>query len=68
MVIWLVKKLLIKLLESHIWPKNNSETNKEEILREKYISQELRQNIIDDLRLKEKSYWSFKIDDHLRLI
>ena len=68
MVIWLVKKLLIKLLESHIWPKNNSETNKEEILREQYISQELRQNIIDDLRLKEKSYWSFKIDDHLRLI
>ena len=68
MVIWLVKKLLIKLVESKIWPKNNSETNKEEILREKYISQELRQNIIDDLRLKEKSYWSFKIDDHLRLI
>ena len=56
MVIWLVKKLLIKLVESKIWPKNNSETNKEEILREKYISQELRQNIIDDLRLKEESY------------
>ena len=34
-------------------PKNNSETNEEEILREKYISPELRQKIIDDLRLKE---------------
>ena len=68
MVIWLVKKLLIKLVESKIWPKNNSETNKEEILREKYISQELRQNIIDDLRLKEESCWSFKILDHLILV
>ena len=33
-------------------PKNNSETN-EEILRKKYISPELRQKIIDDLRLKK---------------
>ena len=32
--------------------KNNSETNKEK-LREKYISSEIRQKIIDDLRLKE---------------
>ena len=32
-------------------PQNNLETN-EEILREKYISLELRQKIIDDVRLK----------------
>ena len=36
-------------------PKNNSETNEEEILRERYISPELRQKIIDDLRLKEEN-------------
>ena len=36
-------------------PKNNSETNEEEILREKYISPEQRQQIIDDLRLKEEN-------------
>ena len=34
-------------------PNNNLETNKEEILRESYISPELRQKIIDDSRLKE---------------
>ena len=33
-------------------PQNNLETN-EEMLREKYISPELRQKIIADLRLKE---------------
>ena len=33
--------------------RNNSETNGEEILRERYLSPELRQKIIDDLRLKE---------------
>ena len=33
-------------------PHNNLKTNEEEILREKYISPELRQKIIDDLRLK----------------
>ena len=32
-------------------PKNNLEANKEEILRERYISLELRDKIIDDLRL-----------------
>ena len=37
-------------------PKNDSETKEEEIPREKYISQELRQKIIDDLRLKEENY------------
>ena len=36
-------------------PQNNSETNEEEILREKYKSPELRQKIIDDLRLKEEN-------------
>ena len=30
---------------------NNSEINKEEILRERYISLEQRQNVIDDLKL-----------------
>ena len=29
-------------------PKNNSETNEEEIIREKFISPELRQKTIDD--------------------
>ena len=33
-------------------PKNNSETNEEEILRERCISPEQRQNIMDELRLK----------------
>ena len=48
LVISLEIKLLIKLQES---PKNNSETNEEEILRERYISPEQRQKIIYDLRL-----------------
>ena len=34
-------------------PKNNSETNEEVTISEKYISPELRQKTIDDLRLKE---------------
>ena len=38
-------------------PKNNLETNKKEILRERYISPELRDKIIDDLRLKKNNYW-----------
>ena len=46
-------KLLMKLQVSHTLPQNNSETNEEEILREKYISPELRQKFLDDLRLKE---------------
>ena len=39
-------------------PKNNSERNtqEEEILREKYISPELRRKIIGDLRLKEGNF------------
>ena len=37
-------------------PKNNSEVNEEEILSERYISPELRQKVIDDLRLKEENY------------
>ena len=45
--------MLIKLQVSKTSPKNNSETNEEEILREKYISPELKQKMFDDLRLKE---------------
>ena len=37
-------------------PKSNSETNEEGILTEKYISPELRETIIDDLRLKEENF------------
>ena len=48
LVIWLEIKLLTKLQEP---PKNNSETNEEEIIRERYISPEQRQKIICDLRL-----------------
>ena len=40
-------------------PKNNLETNEEEILWEKFIPSELRQKIIADLRLKEENYWLF---------
>ena len=47
---------------SKTFPKNNSGTSEEEIPREKYISPELRQKIIDDLRLKEENYWWFKIN------
>ena len=36
--------------------KNNSETNEEKMLGEKYISPELRQKFIDDLRLKEETF------------
>ena len=34
-------------------PKNNSETNEEETLRERFVPPELGYKIIDDLRLKE---------------
>ena len=44
---------------SKFFPKNNSETNEEEILREKYIAPELKQYIIDDIRLKGENFkWS----------
>ena len=43
-------------------PKTNTEMNKEETLRERYISPELRQKIIDDLRLKDENYWCSAID------
>ena len=36
--------------------RNNSKTNEEEILRERFIPLELRYKIIDDLRLKEENY------------
>ena len=48
---------MIKLQVSKTSPQNNSETNEEKILRESYISPELKNEIIDDLRLKEESYW-----------
>ena len=35
--------------------KNNLKINEEELLREKYVSPDVRQKIIDDLRLKEKN-------------
>ena len=35
--------------------------SEEEVLREKYISPELRQKIIDALRLKEENVWWLKI-------
>ena len=53
-VISLEIKLLIKVQESQNFSKNNSETNKEGILRERYIPTELNRKIIDDLRLKEE--------------
>ena len=37
-------------------PKNNLEMNEEETIKEKYISPELRQKIIDDLKLKEENF------------
>ena len=48
-----------------IWktpPKNNSETNEEDLLREGFISSKLSCKIIDDLRLKEENYWLSKIN------
>ena len=42
-------------------PKNNSETNEEEILRERFMPSELRHKITDDLRLRKNI-------DYLRLI
>ena len=38
------------------------EANEEKILREEYIPPELRQKIIDGLRLKEENYWWSKIN------
>ena len=43
-------------------PQNNSETNEKEILRERYISPELRHKIIVDLRLKIDNYWRLNIN------
>ena len=40
---------------SKLYPKSNSETNEDQIPREKHISPKLGRTIIDDLRLKEKS-------------
>ena len=38
------------------------EANEEKILKEEYIPPELRQKIIDGLRLKEENYWWSKIN------
>ena len=54
--------MLIKLQVLKNSPQNNSETNEEKILREKFILPELRHKIIDDLRLKAKSCWWSKIN------
>ena len=43
-------------------PQSNSETNEKEILRERSIPSELWHKIIDDLRLKEETYWWSKIN------
>ena len=45
---------ITKAIKASPW--NNSETDEEEILTEKYISPELRQKIIDGIRLKE-GFW-----------
>ena len=37
-------------------PNNNSERNEKEILRERFVVSELRQKIINDLRLKTENY------------
>ena len=37
-------------------PRNNSERNEEEILKERYISPGLRQKNINDLKLKEENH------------
>ena len=41
-------------------PNNNSERNEKEILRERFVPSELRQKIINDLRLKTENYWLSK--------
>ena len=43
-------------------PKNNSEKNNEEIFGERFILCELRHKFTDDLRLRKKNYWLFKIN------
>ena len=48
-----------------IWktsPKNNSETNEEDLLREGLVPSKLSCKIIDDLRLKKENYWLSKIN------
>ena len=37
-------------------PKNNSETNEEEILRERFVTSELRHKILGDPRLRKENY------------
>ena len=44
------------------WPQNNSKTNEEEVIRERFIPSELRHKIINDLRLKTENCWWSKIN------
>ena len=55
--------MLIKFQASNTSPNNNLESNKEEILREKYISLTLRQKNIDDLRLKKKLFNNLRLKE-----
>ena len=52
-------KMLIKLQESQILLQR---TNEKEILRERFIPSELKQTIINDVRLKEENIDYFKIN------
>ena len=60
---WIGDKIADKITGgSRTLPKDNLETNEEKILRKKYISAELRQKIIDDLKLKKENYWLCEIN------
>ena len=52
---------------SKLLPKINSETNEEEILRERFIPPELRHKTTDDFRLQEENYWWSKIENYLMI-
>ena len=43
-------------------PQNNLETNEEEILRERYVSPDLRHKIIQHPRLRTEKYWETNIN------
>ena len=48
-------------------PKNNSQTNEEEILRERFVAPELRHKIVNDIRIKGKKIFKTSCVD-LRVI
>ena len=60
--------MLIELQESKTLPQNNWETNEEHILRERYISPELRRKFFGDLRLQIENCWWSKIKDRKLLM